>query len=154
MDTYTVSFFGHRQIRDPILIEKKLDTLIKQLFQAKPYVEFLVGRDGDFDLMVSSSIRRCKASIQSDNSSLIWILPCMTADLQNNKETYLCYYDEIEVSANGHYKSAFQARNRAMVDRSDLVVFCVSHRFGGAYQALCYAQKQRKTILNLDESLD
>lgn len=151
MDTYTVSFFGHRRISDPISVEKKLDSIIEHLLQANPYVEFLVGRDGDFDLMVSSSIHRCKRSIRNDNSSHIWVLPYMTADLRNNEESYLCYYDEIEIAEKCHYKSAFQARNRAMVDRSDLVVFCVSQKSGGAYQTLCYAQKQRKPIINLND---
>ena len=28
MDQYTVSFFGHRVIEDPLLIEQRLETLI------------------------------------------------------------------------------------------------------------------------------
>ena len=47
MNTFTVSFFGHRVIEDPLTIDSKLDALIRRLLLTKPYVEFLVGRDGD-----------------------------------------------------------------------------------------------------------
>ena len=60
MDTYTVSFFGHRHIDNPLAIDAALDDLIGTLLRSKEYVEFLVGRNGDFDQLVSSAIRRCK----------------------------------------------------------------------------------------------
>ncbi len=59
------------------------------------------------------------------------------------------YYDTIEVAAYKHYKSAFQSRNRKMVDRSNLVVFYVEKMFGGAYQTMQYAKKCNKPIVNL-----
>ena len=43
MSVYTVSFFGHRVIEDPLLIEQHLETLIRRLLKEKEYVEFLVG---------------------------------------------------------------------------------------------------------------
>ena len=41
---YTVSFFGHRIIEDFNRVEKKAETLIRDLILQKEYVEFLVGR--------------------------------------------------------------------------------------------------------------
>ena len=55
MEVYTVSFFGHRQIDNPVFIDSELEKLIVRLLLEKEYVQFLVGRDGDFDLLVSSS---------------------------------------------------------------------------------------------------
>lgn len=43
MNTYTVSFFGHRYIDNPFPIEKVLMELIGSLLRNKEYVEFLVG---------------------------------------------------------------------------------------------------------------
>lgn len=151
MDTFTVSFFGHRNIDNPLAIDPVLDDLIGTLLQHKQYVEFLVGRNGDFDQLVSSSIRRCKRDVDNNNSAHVWVLPYVTSDFQNNEEAYRAYYDEIEVfdSAGIHYKSAYQARNRSMIDRSDLVVFFVNRKKGGAYQALQYALQQGKNCLNL-----
>lgn len=151
MNTFTVSFFGHRHIDKPIAVEVALEGLIGSLLRSKVYVEFLVGRNGDFDQLVSSVICRCKRTIRDDNSAHIWVLPYETADLRDHDEDYRAYYDEIEVfkSLGGHYKSAFQARNRAMVDRSHLVVFYVEHRVGGAYQTMLYAKQRRKDYVNL-----
>jgi len=36
-----------------------------------------------------------------------------------------------------------------MVDRSDLVIFCVERNSGGAYQTMKYAMRQEKHIINL-----
>lgn len=151
MDTFTVSFFGHRHIGDPIPIEAALEELIGSLLRSKVYVEFLVGRNGDFDQLVSSVIRRCKRTVRDDNSHHVWVLPYETADLRDHEEDYCAYYDEIEVfePLGGHYKSAFQTRNRTMVDRSHFVVFYVKRREGGAYQTLHYAKQRGKDYVNL-----
>lgn len=157
MDTFTVSFFGHREIEYPLLIEQRLEKLICRLLSEKSYVEFLVGRGGEYDQLVSSVIRRCKRTIRDDNSSLVWVLPYVTADYRDNKEAYREYYDEIEIcsgSAAGHFKSAYQTRNREMVDRSDLVVFCVQHESGGAWQTMKYAKKQGVPCINVNEPLE
>ena len=50
-----------------------------------------------------------------------------------------------------HFKSAHQIRNRFMVDRSDLVIFCVGHNSGGAYQTMQYAKKANANIVNLSD---
>ena len=153
MNTYTVSFFGHRYIDNPFPIEKVLMELIGSLLRNKDYVEFLVGRNGDFDQLVSSVIRRCKREIRKDNSAHVWVLPYVTADYRDYEEDYRAYYDEIEVfdSAGKHFKAAFQARNRSMVDRADLVVFCVERNEGGAYQTMRYAIQQGKQYINLSD---
>ena len=151
MDTFTVSFFGHRYIDNPFPIEKTLDELIGSLLRSKEYVEFLVGRNGDFDQLVSSAICRCKREIREDNSAHVWVLPYATADYRDNEEDYRAYYDEIEVfdSAGKYFKAAFQARNRNMVDRSHLAVFYVERKEGGAYQTMRYAIQQGKQYINL-----
>ena len=128
MNTYTVSFFGHRRIENALEIERRLERLMQTLLRNKEYVEFLVGRDGEFDQIVSSTIRHCRREYRSDNSSHIWVLPYLTTEFRDNEESFRDYYDEIEVceaAAGSHYKNAHQTRNRAMVDRSDLVVFCI-----------------------------
>lgn len=156
MDTFTVSFFGHRHIDNLIYIEKALHKIIGSLLHNKEYVEFLVGRDGEFDQLVSSSIHRCKREVREDNSTHVWVLPYITANFRNYESDYRNYYDEIEIcnSADSHFKAAFQARNRNMVDRSDLVVFFVEHSQGGAYQTMRYALQQNKPYINLADNLE
>ena len=153
LNIYTVSFFGHRQLDNGIAVERKLDDLIRDLIRDKEYVDFLVGRNGEFDMLVSSSVRRAKKTIDDSNSSLILVLPYMTAEYANNKESFENFYDEIEIIGSGHYKSAFQVRNRAMVDRSDLVVFCIDHDYGGAYQTATYTKRKGKSFINMGEQI-
>lgn len=150
MTTYTVSFFGHRVIENPLRIAQCLEALICKLLKEKDYVAFLVGRDGEFDQIVSSSIRHCKRIIRDDNSAHVWVLPYPTAEFRNNEDTYREYYDEIEIcsiSTGCHFKGAHQARNREMVDRSDFVVFCIQRDNGGAWQTMKYAVKQDKPYI-------
>ena len=152
MDIYTVSFFGHRKICNQLHLDRTLDELIARLLREHSYVEFLVGRDGDFDQIVSSAIRRCQRDYRRHNSSHIWVMPYPTSFFRDNEETCYTYYDEIEICAESsvkHFKAAFQSRNRHMVDRSNLVIFYLETNKGGAYQTMQYAIQQEKKYLNL-----
>ena len=39
-------------------LENKLMSILKELINEKEYIDFLVGRDGDFDQLCSSTIRK------------------------------------------------------------------------------------------------
>ncbi len=79
MNTFTVSFFGHRQIDRPLEAEERLEKIIRELIRNKEYVEFLVGRNGEFDQMAASTVRRVKKAVDDANSALVLVLPYMTA---------------------------------------------------------------------------
>lgn len=152
-DKLTVSFFGHRIIEDYQTVESKLYELLRIIMQRENReIEFLVGRNGDFDLMAASVIRKLKKETGGDNAFLCLVLPYETAELKNNTEAFESYYDSIEIceaSANRNFKYAIVARNRNMVERSDLVIVYVKNESGGAYQTLKYAEKNQKRIINL-----
>ena len=155
MDVYTVSFFGHREVERASEIEGRLDLLLHDLITQKEYVEFLIGRDGEFDLLAASAIRRAVKQYSYGNTSLILVLPYIKAEYRDNEQNYLGYYDEVEVcseSSDSHYKSAIQVRNKCMVDRSDLIVCCIQRKSGGAYKTVQYALKQGKQVKNLSDN--
>lgn len=152
MNIYTVSFFGHRRIENPLEIENRLDKLLYELITNKEYIEFLIGRDGEFDLLASSAIKRAVKKYEHGNTCFTLVLPYMKAEYRNNEQSYLEYYDDVEIcaeSAEVHYKSAIQVRNKKLVERSDLVVCCIQHTSGGAYKTVQYAEKHSKKIVNL-----
>lgn len=152
MNIFTVSFIGHRNIDRFFDAESKVETVVRKLIRENEYVEFLVGRDGDFDQIAASTIRRAKAAIDDSNSSLTWVMPYSKAEYDSNAASFDNYYDNIEVceaSNRCHPKAAIQMRNRDMIDRSDLVICYVDHNSGGAYQTIHYAEQQGKHILNL-----
>lgn len=152
MKTLTVAFFGHRQMTDPFRVEENLMKLIKKLLEEHEFVEFLVGREGDFDLLAAAVVRRVNNNLDYGNCALTLILPYIRADYLNNIKNYEVYYDDIDIcdeAANAHFKAAIPIRNRNMADRADLIVCCIEHESGGAWTAVKYAQKRGKTICNL-----
>ena len=157
MEIFTVAFFGHRYIDNPFRIEERLEEHIYRLLAEKEYVDFLVGRDGEFDQFASSAVLRLRKRYRDDNSSLILVLPYARAEYLNNEETYHNYYSEVEISyeaSKAHPKAAIQIRNREMVDRADLILCCIEREQGGAWQTIQYAIKQGKTVINLADGTE
>ena len=155
MNIFTVSFFGHRQIENALDVERKLEAKISELIKTKQYVEFLVGREGEFDILAASVVKRVKKQMDYGNCSLIWVLPYMKSEFRDNEKEYLDYYDDVEVcerSSKAHYKSAIQIRNKEMVDRSDFVICCIQRKSGGAYKTVQYAESIGKQILYLHDN--
>ena len=152
MEIYTVSFFGHRQIYDQLNAERRLKEIVEKLLREHSWGEFLVGREGDFDIMSASVVRQVRKTLYCDNASLIWILPYMKAELRDNKKNLLEYYDNIEIDSEAsaaYFKNAIKIRNRRMVDRSQLVICYIDHNKGGAYTAVQYAQKIGREVVNI-----
>ena len=157
MEIFTVAFFGHRYIDNPFRIEERLEEHIYRLLAEKEYVDFLVGRDGEFDQFASSAVLRIRKRYRDDNSSLILVLPYARAEYLNNEESYHNYYSEVEISYEAfkaHPKAAIQIRNREMVDRADLILCCIEREQGGAWQTIQYAIKQGKTVINLADGTE
>ena len=151
LDIYTVAFFGHREIEHFKETQQALEKLIESMMREHEYVEFLVGRNGEFDQLTASTVRTVRNRLDCSNCSLILVLPYMTAEFRDNEASFLEYYDEVEVSsaAEGvHFKSAMQTRNRELVDRAEiLVAYCVKTAGGSAYTVKYARKKGRQVIL-------
>ena len=152
MEIYTVSFFGHRDFSKHSEYEEKIKQILLNLLREKEYVEFLVGRNGEFDIFVASLIRRIRNEDGYDNCSLILVLPYITAEFKNNEKEFYSYYDEVEIcpdSEKAHFKSAITVRNKNIINRSDFILFYVEKSQGGAYNSLKYAENNCKNIMNI-----
>ena len=157
LEIFTVAFFGHRYIDNPFKVEDMLEEQIKTLINEKEYVDFLVGRNGEFDQCVSSTVLRVRKNYRNDNSSLVLMLSYPTAEYINNQNYFDDYYNDIEISyaaSNAHPKAAIQIRNREMVDRANLIICYIEHNEGGAYKTVKYASEQNKPIINLANCVD
>ena len=155
LEIFTVAFFGHRYIDNPLKVEELLEEQIRKLINEKEYVDFVVGRNGEFDQCVSSTVLRVRKNVRDDNSALVLVLPYVTAEYLNNEEYFHDYYTDIEISYSAsmaHPKSAIQIRNREMVDRADLIICYVEEKRGGAWQTIQYATTQEKIIINLAQN--
>lgn len=94
---YCVFLFGYRQIDRFFETEEKVAALVRKLITEKEYVEFLIGRDGEFDQIVASTVRRAKCDIRDDNCELIWVLAYPKAEYANNADSFDEYYDSVEI---------------------------------------------------------
>ncbi len=153
LNIYAVTFFGHRRLPDIFALEEQLIEIIRELVMAKEYVEFLVGRDGDFDQLAASTVRSVIRNYGNGNASLILVLPNERAEYRDNRESFESYYDEVQIcyeSSQAYPKATIEVRNKKMIDRSDLVICAVEHG-GGADKAMRYALRQGKKVINLIE---
>lgn len=153
---YTVCLFGHRQIENVIEVETALRAVIEKILAEHEYVEFLIGREGEFDILAASALKSIMRNRDDGKCSLTLVMPYLRADFEKNQSEYEAYYDSVELceqSAAVHPKAAIRIRNRSMVDCADLCVFYVTHPSGGAYQTKQYAEAAGKRIISLDFSL-
>ena len=144
----SVTFFGHRHMDNLKNMEEKLAPILRKIMLENSYVEFYIGRNGEFDECVASIVKRVQKEVDRKNSSLILVLPYAVADI----EYYAKYYDEIiipEKSYKSHPKAAITVRNRWMIDNSDIVIVNVERKTGGAYRSMLYAQKIGKSVWNM-----
>lgn len=153
MHTCTVSFFGHRLIEGDIWeLDEKLREIVRLMINRNFYTEFLVGTGGDFDRIVSSAIRHEQKLFGDVQNAHVLVLPYIMPDYIERNMGLNGFYNDVEIceeSCNAHPKAAYGIRNRAVIDRSDLVIFYVNRIYGGAYQAMKYALKTGKKIYNL-----
>ena len=150
LNTYSVAFFGHRRVKDVSDVAECLQWEIRRLLAEKEYIEFLVGRNGEYDALAVSAVRIAKREYRSDNSSLVLILPYTTAEYRKNEEDFLKYFDEVEIcedSQNAHFKSAITVRNQKVAERADCVMCHIKRENGGAYAAVQHAKKRGKRIV-------
>ena len=149
-DNKACCFAGHRQVFD-YRIAEKAETVIAEL--AKNGIEiFYTGGMGDFDNSCSSIVRALKRT--NKNIKLYLVIPYLTQELNNYKDYYEESYDDIicPLDLMGvHYKGAIKKRNRWMVDNSAYIVAYVNCEWGGAYEAMHYAEKSGKHVVNLYE---
>ncbi len=136
--------FGHRDYYGGA------DSLLAALKYAdsKNCTVFQTGGRGAFDRAFSAAVK--KLALENPEIRLQLILPYLSAELNNNKAEYERYYDAIilpEAVDGVHFKAAITVRNRWMVDRADLIISGVCRNYGGAYDAVRYAERKGREIV-------
>ena len=150
-ETYTIALFGNRELTNGLTIERYLENKLSELAASHAHLTVLVGRNGEFDLLASSVVRRLQARIGRERCIHTLVLPYPTKELLENKESYTAYYDDIRIDTEvqtAHFKTAITIRNRRMIEEADLVVVWAEHP-GGADNAYRYAQKHQIAAVNL-----
>ena len=152
VNIYRVAFIGHRKIYGPRHLENQIEDILREILRNNDFVEFYLGRNGDFDILTASVIKRTQNAVGHENSSLILVQPYTMKDDPYFKE----FYDEMEypISPKTPPKTAIIKRNQWMIDNADLLIAYVEpNRRGGAMTTLKYAQKKELSIINLTDSV-
>ncbi len=143
MNTYRISFVGHREITDFLNVEKVLKNIIATILKSDDFIEFYIGNNGDFDRMVTSVIRHLRKTLGAHNSELILVLPYTNC----NTRAFELQYDSViipDALHKIHPKRAITERNFWMIRNSDLLICYVTHKSGGAFTAFKYAKKRAR----------
>lgn len=137
------TFFGHRNIPKEVSLE--LRRILVDLIERKGVTEFLVGNQGSFDSMVKHELRSLKVTYPIRYAIVLAYLA--NADSLPEEEADDTVFPEgIECVPK---RFAIDFRNKWMVKKSDYVVTCVKHSFGGAAKFKEYAERKNKTVINI-----
>ena len=147
------SFFGHRTIE---LTEKLKATTTAEILRSVDFGcrTFYFGGYGEFDALCYEIVSKIKEEHPEWELRRIY---CVSQERYLRKDVRYFHredYDEVIYLApafEGWYKSIY-FRNCAMIDRSDYLIFYAEAREdSGAYKAYRYAQRRKKTAVNLWE---
>ena len=140
--------FGHRILL--MDIEKPLRETLGRLVEERGVTVFYTGGMGEFDELFAWTVRSMKRT--DPRLRLVLVMPYLTGELSSEKAYYETRYDEILIPAEldgVHPKAAIGLRNRRMVDRSDFVIAALHRDFGGAAEAVRYAERIGKEVVRL-----
>jgi uncharacterized phage-like protein YoqJ len=149
-------FTGHRQIDvgDAMALPGALDLLLEKLI-ADGYTDFRCGGAQGFDTIAALKVLEKKKKYP--NVKLHLFLPCKDqADAwsERAKAVYRAVIDmadSVRYLCESYNPGCMHARNRAMVDGSDLcVAYCTSSRGGTAY-TVEYARKKNVDSIIIDK---
>ena len=143
----TLSFFGHADFSKEDWHEGAIWEILEKTVGNGP-ADIFFGGYGGFDHFAFSCCKRYKAS--HPEICLLFVTPYIPTHYQSavlrQSEYDGTIYPEIEGKPP---RFAIYYRNRWMVERSDFIVFYVSHNWGGANTAYQYAQKRKRALCNL-----
>lgn len=146
---YSCCGFGHRVLL--MDVEKPLREALERLAVKQGVTVFYTGGMGEFDELFARTVRSMKRN--DPRLRLILVLPYLTRQAATEKAWYEGRYDEILIPAElegVHLKAAIGLRNRWMVDRSDIVIAALHRDFGGAAEAVRYAEKRGKGVVRIN----
>lgn len=163
--------FGHRvMLMD---VEKPLREVLERLVAERGVRVFYTGGMGEFDELFARTVRSMKRDCPS--LRLVLVMPYLTQKIAIGKSHpgaayggqiaratfdrpgrcwHEAQYDEILIPAEldgVHPKAAIGLRNRWMVDRSDIVIAALHRDFGGAAEAVRYAERIGKEVVRVSD---
>lgn len=145
-----ITFCGHSDYFLKNDDKNKLLQVINELANGEE-VTFYLGGYGGFDLFAMQCAKTFK--VINPKSKIVFVTPYLhknytNLNLKNNYDEII--YPNLESVP---LRLAIVKRNKWMVDRADIVIAYVDHKWGGAYKTYAYAIKRKKKIYNFVEDI-
>ena len=148
-----VSFFGHAELYNSAELEPKLLSLLRTELEDEEY-DLYFGGYGAFDALAHKCCRKLCAENKGKKMRFFYITPYLSDEhlrrcvTEGNMDYDEIIYPSIEKVP---LRFAISARNKWIVEKSDLVISFVSKSYGGAYSAVKYAMRKGVRIINLGD---
>lgn len=151
-------FTGHRHLSVPerIALTARLDTVLAELADAG-FTEFRTGGAQGFDTLAALRVIALRASHPACRLHLM--LPCRD-QADRWREGHAALWEQIRAEADAvsfvrdaYTPDCMHARNRALVDGSDLCVAFLRENRGGTLYTCAYALKKGVALRNLAEEI-
>ncbi len=161
MDNFkTCCFSGHRQICDEHLMRlpEALSGLLDSLVQ-KGFRHFKAGGAIGFDTIAALKCLELKNKYPELSITLELCLPCRDQTLgwsEMEKSAYrfvLARADKVSYESEVYTKGCMYARNRRLVDGSDVCVCYLASKKGGTAYTCSYAEQKGVEVINLYKRL-
>lgn len=148
-------FTGHRDMsaRDFRELPEKLDKLVAELVENEGVTDFRAGGARGFDSLAAIAVIKLKKTYPEVKLHLI--LPCKNQESRYSpleKKLYnftLHNADSVYYIQERYSNGVMFARNRALVDGSDICAAFMTRLRGGTYQTVNYARKKGIKLINL-----
>ena len=122
------------------------------MIEDEGYTQFYSGGRGSFDKLCAEVVGELKKTYPQIKNTLVFsYLPSTKEDF-----TFPAYYDDsvylLTESVPPRY--AILRTNKKLVEKADCLVVGIVCEWGGAWQAVKYAQRKKKQILNICEPIE
>lgn len=142
----TCVFFGHRDIYQPNCRQKIIEVL-EDLIKNEGFTQFYSGGRGIFDRVCAEAVGELRKSFPKIKNTLVF------SYLPPSKEhfTLPSVYTDTMYILDKRVPPLYAVieTNKCMVDKADCLVVGIKYNWGGAWQAVEYAQRKGKRIINI-----
>ena len=150
----TVACIGHRNIARSAALEKRTESVMRELISLRGAGVFLLGSRSDFNDLCGRALDRMKAEFPDVRKVYV------RAEYAEIPESYrghlLCFYDDtvFPECVRGAGRNAYIARNRFMVDNSGILLTYYDESLphgatSGTATAVRYAVRRGKNVINI-----
>lgn len=142
-----ITFCGHSDYLEHKEDEERLLSLLETIANGR-HVDFYLGGYGKFDSFAKKCAEKFKKT--HNDAKIIFVTPYLNKWLDDRREYLEKEYDEILYPEleNTPLRYAIAKRNEWMINHSDYLIAYVRTHYGGAYNALLYADKHKTPYTN------